>query len=108
MSERDLSVVVFGATGVTGRRVAAYLAERAGEVGAGWAVAGRDSAKLERVLGEIGVSAPETIVADVDDPASLGAMASRTRVVLDLVGPYTLYGEPVSRPAWPTARTTST
>jgi len=95
VSERDLSVVVFGATGVTGRRVAAYLAERAGEVGASWAVAGRDPAKLERVLAEIGVSAPEVLVADVDDPASLATMASRTRVVLDLVGPYTLYGEPV-------------
>jgi short subunit dehydrogenase-like uncharacterized protein len=95
MSDRDLSVVVFGATGVTGRRVAAYLAERAGELGASWAVAGRDPARLERVLGEIGVTPPETIVADVGDPASLAAMAARTRVVLDLVGPYTLYGEPV-------------
>lgn len=95
MADRDLSVVVFGATGVTGRRVAAYLAERADEAGAKWAVAGRDAAKIERVLGEIGVAAPETIVADVGDPASLAAMASRTRVVLDLVGPYTLYGRPV-------------
>lgn len=95
MAEKDLAVVVFGASGVTGRRVAAYLAERAGEVGATWAVAGRDTGKLERVLGEIGVAAPETIAADVGDPASLAAMAARTKVVLDLVGPYTLYGEPV-------------
>jgi len=95
MAERDLSVVVFGASGVTGKRVAGYLAERAGEVDARWAVAGRDPDKLARVLGEIGVSAPETIAADVGDPASLAAMAARTRVVLDLVGPYTLYGEPV-------------
>ena len=95
MADKDLSVVVFGASGVTGRRVAAYLAERAGEAGASWAVAGRDAAKLERVLGEIGVAAPETIAADVGDPASLAAMAARARVVLDLVGPYTLYGEPV-------------
>lgn len=95
MSDRDLSVVVFGATGVTGRRVAAYLAERAGETGARWAVAGRDAAKLGRVLGQVGVTAPETIVADVADPGSLAAMASRTRAVLNLVGPYTLYGEPV-------------
>ncbi len=95
MNDRDLAVVVFGASGVTGRRVAAYLAERAGEVGAKWAVAGRDPGKLERVLGEVGVAAPETLVADVADRASLAAMAARTRVVLDLVGPYTLYGEPV-------------
>lgn len=95
MAERDLSVVVFGASGVTGRGVAAYLAERAGAVGATWAAAGRDPAKLERVLGELGVSAPETIAAEVGDPESLAAMASRAKVVLDLVGPYTLYGEPV-------------
>ncbi|HYU60800.1 MAG TPA: saccharopine dehydrogenase NADP-binding domain-containing protein [Solirubrobacterales bacterium] len=95
MAERDLDVVVFGATGVTGRRVAAYLAERAPETGARWAAAARDAAKLERVLGEDGVSGAETIAADLDDPDSLAAMASRARVVLNLVGPYTLYGRPV-------------
>jgi short subunit dehydrogenase-like uncharacterized protein len=93
--QKDLSVVVFGATGIAGRNVAAYLAERAGETSARWAVAGRDPGKVERILGEIGVQAPETIAADAGDPASLAAMAARTQVVLDLVGPYTLYGTPV-------------
>jgi short subunit dehydrogenase-like uncharacterized protein len=95
VSERDLDIVVFGATGVTGRRVAAYLAERSAETGLRWAAAARDTAKLGRVLEEIGVRPPETITADVADEGSLAAMASRTRVVLDLVGPYTLYGRPV-------------
>jgi short subunit dehydrogenase-like uncharacterized protein len=90
-----LDVVVFGATGVTGRRVAGYLAERAAETGASWAAAGRDAAKLDRVLAEEGVSAPETIVADLEDRESLAQMASRARVVLNLVGPYTLHGRPV-------------
>lgn len=92
---RDLAVVVFGVSGIAGRSVAAYLARRAAETDVSWAVAGRDAAKVERVLREIGVSAPETIVADAGDPDSLAAMASRARVVLDLVGPYTLYGTPV-------------
>src|SRR3954469_8614222 len=92
---RDLSVVVFGATGITGRGVCAHLAERAGSNGSEWAAAGRDPAKVERVLGELGVTAPETIAADVGDSASLESMASRADVVLNLVGPYTLYGEPV-------------
>lgn len=95
MAERDLDVVVFGATGVTGRRVAAYLARRATETGARWAAAGRDAAKVKRVLAEVGVSDAETIAADSGDPDSLREMASRTRVVLNLVGPYTLYGWPV-------------
>jgi short subunit dehydrogenase-like uncharacterized protein len=95
MAERDLDVVVFGATGVTGRRVAAYLAERASEMELRWAAAARDAGRAAEVLGEIGVSAPEILLADVADPASLAAMASRARVVLNLVGPYTLYGRPV-------------
>ena len=92
---RDLDMVVFGATGITGRNVAAYLAERAPETGASWAAAARDAAKLERLLGDMGISAPETIVADLRDPDSLAAMASRSRVVLNLVGPYTPYGRPL-------------
>jgi short subunit dehydrogenase-like uncharacterized protein len=95
VNERDFDVVVFGATGVTGRRVAAYLAEQTGVDGARWAAAARDAGKLEHVLAEEGVSAPGKIVADLGDASSLAAMASRTRVVLNLDGPYTLYGRPV-------------
>jgi short subunit dehydrogenase-like uncharacterized protein len=95
VSERDLDVVVFGATGITGRQVAAYLAEQTAGNGARWAAAARDPGKLERVLGEVGVKAPETVVADLQDPSSLASMASRARVVLNLVGPYTLHAQPV-------------
>jgi short subunit dehydrogenase-like uncharacterized protein len=95
VSDRDLDVVVFGATGVTGRQVAAYLAERSAGTELRWAVAGRSAERLSETLGELGVQAPERIAADVADPSSLAAMASRARVVLNLVGPYTLYGRPV-------------
>jgi short subunit dehydrogenase-like uncharacterized protein len=95
LGERDLDVVVFGATGVTGRRVAAYLADRAPQTGARWAAAGRDATRLRRVLAQEGVHEPETVVADVADPSSLVAMAERAKVVLDLVGPYSVYGRPV-------------
>jgi short subunit dehydrogenase-like uncharacterized protein len=94
MSEGELDVVVLGATGVTGRRVAAYLAEQRPD-GEGWAAAGRDAGRVGAVLAEEGVSAPETIVADVADPESLSALASRARVVLNLVGPYTPTARPV-------------
>jgi short subunit dehydrogenase-like uncharacterized protein len=97
VSERDLDVVVFGATGITGRQVCGYLAKRVAGDGDGprWAAAARDLGKLGRVLGEVGVVPPETVVADVNDPDSLAAMAARTKVVLNLAGPYTLYGQPV-------------
>ena len=92
MSEKDFDVVVFGVTGVTGRRVASYLASRDVDR---WAVAARDRGKAERVLAEDGVSAPEFIEADLARPDSLAAMARRARVVLNLVGPYARYGRPV-------------
>ena len=87
MTDRDLSVVVFGATGVTGRQVAAYLAERAEQTGARWAAAGRDPAKVEKVLAGIGATAPEIIVADLADREALEAMASRTRVCSTSLAP---------------------
>ena len=90
-AERDFDVVVFGATGITGRQVSAYLSEQ----DARWAAAARDPDKCKQVLSDVGCSAPETLVAELGDPASLYAMASRARVVLNLVGPYTLHGRPV-------------
>jgi short subunit dehydrogenase-like uncharacterized protein len=94
-AQREFDVVVLGASSVTGRRVAAYLADRAPETGSSWAAAGRDPDKIERVLAEEGAGTPETIIADVTDPESLEALARRTSVVLNLVGPYTLHGRPV-------------
>ena len=94
-AERDFDLVVFGATSVTGRNVAAYLAERTASTDLSWAAAARDPDKLKRTMAAVGVSAPATITADVSDPDSLVAMASRTRAVVNLVGPYTLHGTPV-------------
>jgi len=92
---RDLDVVVLGATGVTGRQVARYLAEREAESGVRWAAAARDPGRLERTLAELGTRAPELLAADVERPETLAALAGRARVVLDLVGPYARFGRPV-------------
>lgn len=90
-SGRELDVVVFGATGVTGRQVAAYLST----TGASWGAAGRDPAKLERTLDEVRAKPSATIAAELDDPGSLKSMADRGSVVLNLVGPYTTRARPV-------------
>jgi short subunit dehydrogenase-like uncharacterized protein len=97
MSDREFDVVVYGATGYTGRLVAEYLARRCADgLDARWAMAGRSAEKLDAVRAEIGAPADTpTIVADANDADSLAAMVARTRVVLTTVGPYQLYGEPV-------------
>ncbi|HTI30843.1 MAG TPA: saccharopine dehydrogenase NADP-binding domain-containing protein [Sphingomonas sp.] len=88
---KEFDVVVYGATGFTGRLVAEYLKDHAR--GARWAMAGRSADKLADVRDLIG--APQDtplIVADASDEASLAAMCARTKVVLTTVGPYQLYG----------------
>lgn len=87
-------IVVYGASGFTGRLVAEYLTSRKGAPNdLKWAMAGRSLDKLAAVRDEIG--APKDtplIVADASDPASLDAMLQQTRAVLTTVGPYQLYG----------------
>ena len=93
---RPFDIVVWGATGFTGRLVAEYLAHRIGEDGPRWALAGRDPAKLERVHAEIGAGANVPILtADAADADSMAELARSTAVVLTTVGPYQLYGEPL-------------
>ena len=88
-------MAVLGATGVTGRRVAAYLASRARETNSRWVAAGRDPDKVRRVLAEEGVHEAEVLAADLARPESLRALAERARVVLNLVGPYAPAGRVV-------------
>ncbi len=94
---KDFDIVVYGATGYTGRLVAEYLAkEYAGDASLKWAMAGRSEAKLKEVRAEIGAPASTPLViADASDPASLKAMAARAKCVITTVGPYQLYGEPL-------------
>ena len=88
---REFDIIVYGATGYTGRLVAEYLATRAGAPK--WAMAGRSAEKLAQIRDEIGAPADTPLViADASDPASLAAMVARTNVVLTTVGPYQLYG----------------
>ena len=90
---RDFDVIVYGATGFTGRLVAEYLVQAYPDRAGRWAMAGRSLAKLAEVRDLIGAPADTPLVAaNADDPASLQAMAERATVVLTTVGPYQLYG----------------
>jgi short subunit dehydrogenase-like uncharacterized protein len=96
--QRELDVVVHGATGFVGRLVAAYLAEHA-PIGVRIGLSGRSIQRLEAVRRALGpaVSDWPLIVADAADPVSLAALAERTRVVATTVGPYAKHGLPLVR-----------
>ena len=96
MATPEFDIIVYGATGYTGRLVAEYLDKHySGSAEAPkWAMAGRSLEKLEAVRDEIGAPADTPlVVADADDAAVLEAMCARTKVVITTVGPYQLYGD---------------
>jgi short subunit dehydrogenase-like uncharacterized protein len=95
---RQYDVLLWGATGYTGRLVAEFLL---GRYGAGsklrWALGGRNRAKLEAIRGELAGAYPHAaklpiVLGDATDRASLDALVRQTRVVCTTVGPYALHG----------------
>jgi len=84
--KRDLDIVVFGATGFVGRLVAQYLAKHAPDE-ARIGLAGRSKARLGEVRAQLGMTASTLplLVCDSSDPASLAAVAGKTRVVATTV-----------------------
>lgn len=92
---RRHDVVLFGATGFTGKLVAEYLAEHYGESDVRIALAGRNREKLEAVRNDLkryGIGDWPILIADSFDRASLDAVAKDTSVVCTTVGPYQKYG----------------
>lgn len=91
---REFDLVLWGATGAVGRRVAFHLANRAAGTDLRWAIGGRNRHKLDAVkagLQKIGAD-PLIIVGDGRDRAFVADMAGRARVICTTVGPFAMYG----------------
>ncbi len=83
-------IVLFGATGYTGRLVAEAMVER----GLTPVLAARGRQRLEAMAAELG--GLETAVADVGDPASVRALVERGDVLVTTVGPFARWGAPAA------------
>ena len=98
MSEKSFDLVVFGATGFTGRQAVRALVQRAAARPLRWALAGRNEERLRAVVREMvppTAAQPGIVVADADDTESLQSLAAQATVLLNLAGPYALTGEAV-------------
>ena len=86
---KGLDIVVYGATGFTGKLCADYIHATGRPIK--WAIAGRNADKLKTV--QAGLSPEvEIIIADCDDDAALQGMTARAKVVLSTTGPFHRYG----------------
>src|SRR4051812_17352830 len=82
-------ILVYGATGLTGRRACAELEA----TGTAFAIAGRDPAKLQALAAEFPAAAVR--VATTDDPAALARAFGDAKVVLACSGPASAINEPL-------------
>ncbi len=87
----EFDIIIYGASGFTGRLVVEYLAERGIKK---WAMAGRNTAKLAEVRDLVGAPRDTPLIeADASAPETLTAMCNRARVIITTVGPYQIYGQ---------------
>ena len=87
--EKDLDIIVYGATGFTGKLCVEYLASQ--ERSTKWAIAGRNQEKLQKVADELCPDV-EILIADSEDEDALDRLTQRTKVVLSTAGPFHRYG----------------
>jgi short subunit dehydrogenase-like uncharacterized protein len=87
-----VTIVLYGATGYTGRLVADELARR----GLDHVLSGRDPDKLAELADTRGAAA---LPASLDDPASLRALLQDASAVINCAGPFTVAGDALVRAA---------
>ena len=94
MSDREFDVVIFGASGYTGKLVAEYMQDQYGDdISIKYAIAGRNTEKLLEVKKDLNLNEDIKILeVDSNDLDSLDKMTSSAKCILTTVGPYQLYG----------------
>ncbi|KAI3418869.1 hypothetical protein GPALN_007969 [Globodera pallida] len=105
MTSERYDIVLYGASGFTGQYVLEAFV-KCGEIDQiSFAVAGRSEKKLQQTLKGVGdttgkdLSKIPIIIADSGNEKQLAEMAKQAKVIVNVVGPYRLYGEAVVKAA---------
>ncbi|KAJ1433775.1 Saccharopine dehydrogenase-domain-containing protein [Ochromonadaceae sp. CCMP2298] len=89
---RTYDVVLWGATGFTGKLTAEYLHKTYPTLR--WAIAGRSASALQEMKLKLGLNV-EVLTADLKDPQSLQKLTESTKVILSTAGPFAKIGTPM-------------
>ncbi|KAJ5505035.1 Saccharopine dehydrogenase / Homospermidine synthase [Penicillium fimorum] len=91
-------IVLFGATGFTGRLCARFIAQNY-PLATKWCIAGRSLSRLETVAQELKHLFPNRVSPDIEiielSPSSLNPLVQRTRVVINGIGPFHRFSTPI-------------
>tara|TARA_S200000501_G_scaffold88279_1_gene81391 strand:+ start:983 stop:2155 length:1173 start_codon:yes stop_codon:yes gene_type:complete len=86
--ERKYQIILYGASGFTGKLCAEYLQKNYNDLD--WAIAGRNKNKLENLKNSLNLDC-DIFIAAGDDKESIDNFVSKTKVVLSTAGPFARY-----------------
>lgn len=87
---KQYDIVLYGATGFTGKRAAAYIKENI-PPNTTWAIAGRNAKKLEQIKSELDLT-QDILLAEANKKEQVEDLVKKTKVIITTTGPYALYG----------------
>ena len=90
--ERKYQIVLYGATGFTGRLCAQYFQNNYPDLN--WAIAGRNQNKLDDLKKEFDLKC-DIFIADSNDYEAITNFANQTKVILSAAGPFARYSTKV-------------
>ena len=86
--KKNFDIIVYGATGFTGKLCARYLSENAKDIK--WAIAGRNKKKLEDIKKDLSLDV-DIFIAESNNEDALDNITLNTQVVLSTAGPFHRY-----------------
>ncbi|KAI9713663.1 MAG: hypothetical protein M1812_006635 [Candelaria pacifica] len=96
--DRQYELLLLGATGFTGKLCAEYITTHL-PANLKWAIAGRNEGKLSAMEEELHSLNSERLPPSIEvsglEKGDLDRLAKKTRLVINTVGPFSLYGSPV-------------
>ncbi|XP_071642451.1 saccharopine dehydrogenase-like oxidoreductase isoform X1 [Temnothorax longispinosus] len=97
MANNRLDIIIFGATGFTGKHVVKNATHMCKEQKMKFGIAGRRKEALDAVVKEFASDIEDVpiILADIKDEESLKKMTEQARILISCCGPFRFYGEPV-------------
>ncbi len=91
MNDRIYDLVLYGATGFTGKLTAAYLDEHPDLIGKRWAIAGRNGAGLQQLQSTLRASNVDVVVCPLTDESAVESLVLSTRAIITTAGPFSAY-----------------
>ena len=89
---KKFDLIVWGATGYTGKLVCEYLIKKYTNTDLRWAIGGRNKSKIKSFISSLNFKTIPYLIADSNNKNSLLKMTKMTTTVCSTVGPYDKYG----------------